>query len=565
MKLAVICGGSNTVDGNDTKALQFIDNSLEKVQATLNNNAWIAKTIRIDTLDNYQTWLANICKDKKITEFLFYYTGHGIEGSRHTQAEFRLRFQSEKPTIGALIDDTKKALGGRFPSKMALVIDSCYSGEVIAERVSFKTVELLTSTNDRTKSFEKKGLVEEDPEYGISVFSHYFCQAFEVSHDVDVDLIDFETIQTYVGKSQEEQKPYHLKALERDKITIGYNKEINDIRDTLKKSHSHKELKEKALLYFNAQTPRFDDLVNAKSFDDMFNILLFNQNCLFCLLKELSLTFSGLKKVDEDFDCNALQNKVQESRKIIGVILKIEMEDNDNRKCRVSGWKRLNSQQYRPIAILKGLVDFSKEVGERSYVESLTKYLKEKVLEGAKPQAQLELELMLPYKLFAIDFDGLKFEAFQTWNQAFNISKRFLATYDDYFLGDRLDDLKRNSKKHTTFASKAVKELDCLELETAEDTNNIDRYNDGDKNYILLTSNHNLTEERKLMEIQYYGIPKLITPNEPYSCMAKDIDFKDKCLKEMNGVLFSFVKDHRKRCKIHFIYDKYDDLKYLTQ
>ena len=551
MKLAIVCGGKAQL--SKESPLQYIADTLNDVVISLEKNSWTCiRFTKASSTKEYIKLFENY-KGSKIDEFLFYYIGHG-SGSKHE--EFEIHFESHSLTVHQVKNNTKEALG-RYPKRMAFVLDACYSGNAVDSKSDIKDIELLTAKDRDSQAFECD--VKERTE-----FSYYFCKVFETSQNTD--CINLENIADYIaGAEQTGEDVFYLPnpSRKQDKITIGYNKEINKIRKELNKKFPLKKLKEQSLLYFHTENTSFNTFVNAKSFDEALSILLLNQNCLFCLLKELGLDYASLKRVDEDFDCLALKKEVLESRKIIGIILKIEMKGNDKHKCRVSGWKKLNSMQYRPIPILDTLVDFTEEKGEASYVETLTKYLKEKVLEGSKPKAQLELELMLPYKLFDVDFGSLKFEKFETWGQAFNLSKRFLNTYYDYSTADRLDNLKSNSKKYNDLELEALKDLACLEIKTLEDKNNIDRYNDKDKNYILLTSNYSLID--KLMEMQHYGVPHIITPSEEYACMAKDIDFKDKCVNEMNNVLFSFVKDHRNHCKIHFIYDNYDDLKFLTK
>jgi len=105
--------------------------------------------------------------------------------------------------ISQLIDETLKSFPqNRQPHKMTFVIDSCYSGDAITERYNDETIEILTSTDD-SKSYEKKGLYKSDKEYGISVFSYYFCEAFNSPNKSD--YIDLEIVAEYIKDNQSRQ------------------------------------------------------------------------------------------------------------------------------------------------------------------------------------------------------------------------------------------------------------------------------------------------------------------------------------------------------------------------
>lgn len=240
MRLAIICGGRASADiEHNTNPLKYISNSIEKVKETLEENSWICKEnyiekdIEFDTLDNFFINLKHIVKNEEINEFLFYYTGHGKYGNTKSKTDFQLRLESEQITIAQLVETIHNVFENQKSVKIALVIDSCYSGEAITKSTPYTDIEILTSTDDDTKSYEKLGLDEKNPNFGISVFSHYFCEAFNTLHEKNE--LCLESIGKHVESSQDEQEPYYDGVQGREKIVIGYNKETNINSMKLKK------------------------------------------------------------------------------------------------------------------------------------------------------------------------------------------------------------------------------------------------------------------------------------------------------------------------------------------
>lgn len=556
MKLAIVCGGRDTVDNNDNKPLQFIENSLENVKDTLEDHGWIVKSLRIDILDNYQTWLANICKDKKVKEFLFFYTGHGISGNRHTQVDFRLRFKSEKATIGDLIDETKKALGGRFPDKMGLVIDSCYSGEAITERTPYKTVEILTSTNDNTKSFEKKGLVKHNPDFGISVFSHYFCQAFNSSHDSNE--INLKMIGEFVKSCQGKQKPYYTEALERDKITIGYNHKIHRLKNEIKIHYQNKIAdEERQIATFRYDILRYYPRVKEKIYntiresttmDELFMALLKDEKggYLYCILKFLKIeddyliNFKGAKK------CNEITSKIE------SVIVVVEGSTNNSNRYTGDIYCGLDNDKVEHY-------EYIEECAWNELYQIEIKRVLEEIL-TLNCTSKMELQMVLPIKLMSSEFknekvyvgkvEGIPFD--EAWGREFNIITKFhsrlkgyVSESDKYFEAWEVNLKRYLNALEDTIGSKSYP------LPSIDKVSNF-----CDNDALFLLSEKSLIDDNPLVQLYVLGVPFMITTQNGkcnFTTHEKYREWKESKVKEIKPSSYRFINELPQ--ELHFLCD----------
>lgn len=161
MKVAFICSG----DPVDLKYLVENRESIEKILSP----EW--KIIYQDKLRDIQDLILTVKerKNKKIDEFLFFYTGHGYVCKRKKNLNLKL-FYDSKITINDIIDEIIELK----PKKIAIVLDACYSGNY--NKVEFpENIQLLTSSNDFQQSYEFTG--KDEPKN--SVFSHFFCEAIK--------------------------------------------------------------------------------------------------------------------------------------------------------------------------------------------------------------------------------------------------------------------------------------------------------------------------------------------------------------------------------------------------
>jgi len=543
MKLAIICGGRDAVEKTDTP-LRFIENSLEKVEETLELNNWICKPLRINTLEEYNTWLDDICKNEQVEEFLFYYTGHGVYGNSISQVGFQLCFKGQKATIAQIIDETRKVFSTeKEPQKIGFVIDSCYSGDAITERYNDEKFEILTSS-DSSKSYEKKGLYKDNPDYGISVFSYYFCTIFnEVEQN---DVITLEDISSFVKNNQEEQEPLHSKALKRDKIIIGYNKEINELTNFLKENHTLKALKEKLLTYYPRRASNHNKIRHADNFNELMNILLNERKYLKCILKDLAFD-SSLVAEYATVDCKDLKQKASQENKIDKLIIKVEEStDKGLDSATISGYYGYTSGGYSPIKTVSDL-DLS---GEKSLIE-IPKYIDE-VLIGKKART-IELQLILPDVLLSLNYQT------EEMNSRFVLLKRLVRRLNNHHLldiEDEIDYWEENSQL-------------IQELKNDSVVNHIDNggcvslFNKHSEKKIAMLYNESLSSQIK--EVYDWGVPILFYPHSSYEMLDKlelngcvVANFKNKMSAFMTN---EFLEDNA----THFIYDDYYDVDFLPK
>ena len=539
MKLAIICGGRDAVEKTDTP-LQFIENSMKKVEETLELNNWICKPLRIDTLENYNTWLDDICKSEQVEEFLFYYTGHGVYGNSISQVGFQLCFKEQKATIAQLIDETRKVFSTeKEPKKIGFVIDSCYSGDAITERYNDEKFEILTSS-DSSKSYEKKGLYKDNPDYGISVFSYYFCTIFnEVEQN---DVITLEDISNFVNKSQEKQEPLYSKALKRDKIIIGHNKEINELTNFLKENHTLKTLKEKLLTYYPRRASNHNKIRHTDNFSELMNILLNERKYLKCILKEFDFE-SSIVNEHTTVDCQELKQKVSLENKIDKLIIKVEESTEKGLdSATISGYYGYTSGEYSPTKTVSDL-DLS---GEKSLIE-IPKYIDE-VLIGKKAR-NIELQLILPDVLLPLDYQT------EEMNSRFVLLKRLVRRLNNHHLlgiEDEIDYWEENSqlikKLKDNIAEKHIDNRGCVSL-----------YNKHEQNIAML---YNESLSSQIKEVYDWGVPILFYPHENMNELKLEdcvvADFKNKMSAFMTN---EFVKGNA----THFIYDDYYDVDFLPK
>jgi hypothetical protein len=547
MKLAIICGGRDAVEQTDTP-LQFIENSLEKVKETLELNNWICKPLRINTLEEYNTWLDNICKSEQVEEFLFYYTGHGVYGNSTSQVGFQLCFKGQKATIAQLIDETMKVFPTKEkePQKIGFVIDSCYSGDAITERYNDEKFEILTSS-DSSKSYEKTGLYKDNPDYGISVFSYYFCTIFnEVEQN---DAITLEDISGFVNDSQKKQNSLHSKALKRDKIIIGHNKEINEIKTTLKNNFSTKQFKDKIFEFLDKDNLGFKEALVAEDFDALLRILMkYKKEVLYCICQELGFSNSYIDAFKTD-KCANFKEKAQNNREVKKVILRIHQSSSGSTdNCLVEGWLQLNIDVTEPLEKLN--IDFSSD-----YISVLSDYIAKALQDKFLAKSPLDLDLILDDGLFRYDFYPL------VEKNMLMITTQFLSRNKNFFSSKVSTVWKNNSE---LFEEKQLEpiEKNIYPIDEVYEKGDIMYCFTDDK--IVVNSSHNLLTTQYLEMIKKLGLPFVISP---CSDIPTKVNFKwgNATMNKLKSKVIMALSRHYKQVNsleknIQFIYDNYHDV-----
>jgi hypothetical protein len=562
MRLAIICGGRASADiEHNSKPLKYIGNSIKKVKSTLENNNWtckenyLSKDIDIDNLDNFLLGLKEILKAQEVDEFLFYYTGHGKYGNSKSQVDFQLRLESEQITIGQLVESINLAFENKTSPKMALVIDSCYSGEVVSEQKPYLDIEILTSTDDSTKSFEKQGLVNTNPNYGISVFSHYFCNTFETIQKVDE--ICLKTIGKHVASCQSEQEPYYNDVQLDERMVIGYNKKLTNLKTKIKQYYQKQELnKEKQVdtfkydilrFYPRAKEEIYKGIRRSKSMDDLLDVLFADRSSsyLYCILKFLEIEDEYIDTFKGDKECIEVNVKVE------GVIVVVEANTNND---------TYRAEIYRVLD--NGKVEESGEIAETTWKNL---YKKELVIELEKILSmncvpKLELQMVLPIKLMKSQFKKEDISVYiiedifddVKWEEKFNITTKFLSrlkgygSEDDNFFSLWSDNLTRYSQRleetidANVYCPKVVEKVS----------------NFCDNNALFLVSENSLVDDINLAKLYSLGIPFMITTEKDKYAFTSDDEYKtwkEAKVKNIRNSSYIFINEMPET--LHFLCD----------
>jgi len=302
MKLAFICWG----DSKDT--LEFQENSCKLVNDTLKSSSWQCEISRLDSLESYKKVLQDN-KSNNITDLIFYFVGHG-DYSQDLDY-YMVLDQETQPQLEHIVSATKEKLGRQLP-KMAIILDTCYSGKASArytEKDFHKHIELLTSTDDKTSSYESI-----DFSGGCSMFSHFFCEAInsEKSNLSEIKEYIFDKTKKITihnntqNKKEVSQKPFYYEAQYRSKIKIKQNN--NSIVEKLKNSMSEIVDYEELTLYTHniLKNSGIVDISN-KSYDEILEWLYRDFKL------QLLYMFEEIGHTELTFYINELRNELPNS------------------------------------------------------------------------------------------------------------------------------------------------------------------------------------------------------------------------------------------------------------
>jgi hypothetical protein len=568
MKLAFICHGSASASNGDT--LEYLQPSCHAVEEALTDNGWKCINKGITSLQKYQEYLFNY-KNETITEYMFYFIGHG----NYTNIlDFHILLEDEEiaPYLEHIVDRTYKSFNTR-PKKIAIVIDACYSGQVInvdfVNKGLHKYIEILTSSSDGNKSYETKDFND-----GRTVFSHFFCEAVNLgktslSEIKEYIAHDIEEVEIHKGTEYQRViplTPYYNEAQEKEKIVVGYNKEINSLRKILLSKCDEDEFKQKIMGYYASNLPSFKLLKKENSFIDLFNIVVkYERRCLYCLFKELNLEIPSFFEKEKDNNCQNMKEEAQKSRIVNRVILEV----NDKSRT-IRGWLSLDSQKSAPMTIVEG-VNFDKKESENYFLKVLNSYLSDE-LQGMHYRVPMELQVMLYSSLFKMDseFKQLKMSMRdergyapyeeEDWSVYFNISYRFLENIDNYEFDFFIDSWKENSEVYTKQLSHTIEDSHIYRIEKEESRDTLDGFNN-DGNLMVL-SDYRLLDDIYLKRVLQFGIPTVFSPSKLEQDCINSIEFKQEKVSKMKQTLHLFTRRTKK--STHLIDDNYYDLDFLT-
>jgi hypothetical protein len=549
MRLAIVCGGKPQLSSE--KALLFIGDSVDKVVSTLEANQWKCIPFKEATNDEeYKKLLADY-DIKDISEFLFYYIGHGTGNNIDT---FEILFMETNWTFEQIKLRTKDVFLGKLPKSMAIVIDACYSGNAIDKSSRVGDVEVLTATDRDTQTF---GKIMPDGKWW-SKFSYYFCETFKTPQETDT--LNLEQIGRYIaGDEQMGRDTFYLPhpSSKKKKIIIGYTHKINELKRKIKQHYKTIEFSiEKQINRFKYDILRFyprtkEELYNrirtSKSMNDLLDVLFDDRKSsyLYCILDFLKI---------EDNYCHTFQgNKecIEVKTKIKGIIVVVEANTNND---------AYKADIYRVLDNEK--VEESGSIAETTW-ENL--YKKELVVELEKVLAlncvaKLELQLVLPIKLMK---NELKKEDIQIyviegmsskikWKNKFNITTKFLSrlkgygSEEDFFFSLWDDNLTR-------YTQRSEQTIDS-NVYCPSDVDSISNFCDNQALFLL--SENSLVNDDKFVELYSLGIPFVITSQEDkcdFTSHAKYKIWTKSKVKNIRSSSYVFINEISE--ELHFLCD----------
>jgi len=204
--------------------LKYLDKNREKIESVLSENGWKIRSMPFSSLSVLLALIAEF-KNKKIDNFIFFYTGHGNNLNEDGTLDLVLH---DKIPVG--IDE----LNSKYFSKLnigrkAIVLDACYSGNFKDIKVRDNT-EYLCSSDFDEQSFEDEKLEN-------SFFSYYF---YEAIIELKKDKITLDLISKYINQKVSKQcSNYSLH--KGNKIVITDNSSTN-LRGEVKKNKNYEEI-----------------------------------------------------------------------------------------------------------------------------------------------------------------------------------------------------------------------------------------------------------------------------------------------------------------------------------
>ncbi|MCH9740664.1 MAG: caspase family protein [Epsilonproteobacteria bacterium] len=209
-------------------------------------------------------------KDETIDNLLFFYTGHGAKKGIKRD-ELHLELEDDKTrNIQEVVGEIFEVFKGsdKFPNRIAIVLDACYSGTLIENNNPFTgSFEILTSAGFREKGTEK------NDNSTLSLFTDAFCEAIENLTKGSKEVTLYEVSRVIKGSDYTKESGYSYPRTKNGMMTIVEHNTTNLLENLTKdlkvyfqehcNSTSLLEAYTKNLLDFSSKTVpnEFDEIV----------------------------------------------------------------------------------------------------------------------------------------------------------------------------------------------------------------------------------------------------------------------------------------------------------------
>jgi TusA-related sulfurtransferase len=561
MKLAILCGGKSQL--NDEEPLKGIENSLKDVRGVLHKNGWYVVPYFITTTeDDFKKQINNYIKEKgietsAIKDILFFYTGHGVYGDSYSQENFRMVWDEQDISVASivrLLNETLKT--HEHKTKIGLIIDACYSGDVLIERKRDRYIEILTSTQAGEKTYEKTfdGRIK-------SIFSYVFTKIFELPNQNEKitirDIGNFINNNYEVGSVKdisEELKVYYGESLDNNSIEIGNNKEVNDVKEIIKEYYTSDvdKLKKDFLSYHLLDALSFSDISNCNDFDTLLQYLFQESDCLYCILKKIARTNPYLNKLNA---VNCEERKSENELNKIIFLVGTNLEYDCSKKYDIDLYFLTKKQRVRYIKTVKE-VDFNTENKYGEIICDSISNIEALIVSSTA----VEITLILPNDLHDIDFSKIICD-FAELKSEYDILIQSQIRYvhiDNAGIYKYIARWKKNSAKYTLKQNETISDEYLYKISNNAGCNTFGKqYIREGSNYVCLVSEISLISH--IETIVNFGLPIVVFPRDG-SCDMISTIFKIKKIK------YSFLKYISDNGENHyFMYDLYDEVKELKK
>lgn len=171
------------------KNLKYLKNNRSLIEKALRQQGWEIVNSQLNDISNFNKLLSEYQKNT-IDEFLFFFTGHGDVSNQ--EEILKLELDYSKVNINEIQDSIFEYIN---PKKLAIILDSCYSGTLKGLNLN-KNIEFLFSSQAKEQSFE-------DHELKHSIFTYYFSEAINTLNHT----FTLKNISHYINSKTNKQEP----------------------------------------------------------------------------------------------------------------------------------------------------------------------------------------------------------------------------------------------------------------------------------------------------------------------------------------------------------------------
>lgn len=171
------------------KNLKYLKNNRSLIEKALRQQGWEIVNSQLNDISNFNKLLSEYPKNT-IDEFIFFFTGHGDVSNQ--QEILKLELDYSKININEIQDSIFEYIN---PKKLAIILDSCYSGTLKGLNLN-KNIEFLFSSQAKEQSFE-------DHELQHSIFTYYFAEALNTLNHT----YTLKNIHQYINSKTNKQEP----------------------------------------------------------------------------------------------------------------------------------------------------------------------------------------------------------------------------------------------------------------------------------------------------------------------------------------------------------------------